>query len=77
MATAGRFGYGTGTPIYFDMEAYNNTEAACRSAVLSFLDGWTRGLHSAHYVSGVYSSAASGIADLASQAGNRELRIAR
>jgi hypothetical protein len=71
VATAGRFGYGTGTPIYFDMEAYNNTEASCRSAVLSFLNGWTRGLHSAHYVSGVYSSAASGIVDLASQVGNR------
>lgn len=71
VATAKRFGYGTGSPIYFDMEAYNNTDSACRSAVLSFLNGWTRGLHSAHYVSGVYSSAASGIADLASQVGNR------
>ena len=69
--TAGHFGYGTGSPIYFDMEGYNNTDSACRSAVLSFLNGWTRGLHSAHYVSGVYSSAASGIADLASQVGNR------
>jgi Domain of unknown function (DUF1906) len=71
VATAGRFGYGTGTPIYFDMEAYNNTDTGCRQAVLSFLNGWTRGLHNRHYQSGVYSSAASGIADLASQAGNR------
>jgi Domain of unknown function (DUF1906) len=71
VASAKHFGYGTGSPIYFDMEGYNNTDASCRSAVLSFLDGWTRGLHSAHYVSGVYSSAASGIADLASQVGNR------
>jgi hypothetical protein len=69
-ATARRFGYGTGTPIYFDMEAYNNTISSCKQAVLSFLDGWTRGLHSANYVSGVYSSAASGIADLATEAGN-------
>jgi Domain of unknown function (DUF1906) len=71
VTTAGRFGYGTGTPIYFDMEAYNNTDSACRQAVLSFLDGWTRGLHNRHYLSGVYSSAASGITDLASEAGNR------
>jgi glycoside hydrolase-like protein len=71
VAAARRFGYGTGTPIYFDMEAYNNTDAGCKHAVLSFLDGWTRGLHTANYLSGVYSSAASGIADLASEAGNR------
>jgi Domain of unknown function (DUF1906) len=71
VATARRFGYGTGTPIYFDMEAYNNTVSSCKQAVLSFLDGWTRGLHTADYRSGVYSSAASGIADLATEAGNR------
>lgn len=71
VATAGRFGYGTGTPIYFDMEGYNNTDTGCSRAVLSFLDGWTRGLHNRQYLSGVYSSAASGIADLASEAGNR------
>jgi hypothetical protein len=71
VATAGRFGYGTGTPIYFDMEAYNNTVGGCRQAVLAFLDGWTRGLHHRQYLSGVYSSAASGVSDLASEAGNR------
>jgi len=71
VATARRFGYGTRTPIYFDMEAYNNTDASCRKAVLSFLDGWTQGLHTADYLSGAYSSAASGIADLASEAGSR------
>jgi hypothetical protein len=70
VASAGHFGYGTGSPIYFDMEGYNNTDSSCKSAVLSFLNGWTRGLHSAHYVSGVYGSAASGIADLATQVGN-------
>src|SRR5262249_23735961 len=32
---------------------------------------WTRGLHNRHYLSGVYSSAASGIVDLASETGNR------
>jgi hypothetical protein len=34
--------------------------------VLSFLNAWTRGLHRRGYQSGVYSSAASGIANLAS-----------
>jgi hypothetical protein len=58
------FGIGSGAPIYFDMEAYDNRGAACRNSVLSFLDAWTRRLHERGYVSGVYSSAASGAEDL-------------
>jgi hypothetical protein len=58
------FGLGRGGPIYFDMEAYNNSNTLCRNSVLSFLDKWTRQLHSLGYVSGVYSSAASGAQDL-------------
>jgi glycoside hydrolase-like protein len=68
-ATAQSFGYGTGTPIYFDMEGYDNSDTACSQAVLSFLDGWTEGLHAAGYLSGVYSSAGSGMVDLASEYG--------
>lgn len=62
---AQRFGYGRGTPIYFDMEGYHPSRG-CSSAVMNFLGGWTRALHAAGYVSGVYSSSASGIRDLAS-----------
>jgi hypothetical protein len=69
VSTAVGFGYGTGTPVYFDMEAYNTSVSGCSKAVLDFLGGWTQGLHAAGYVSGVYSSAGSGIADLASQYG--------
>lgn len=54
-----------GNPIYFDMEAYSQT-ASNTSAVLSFLSAWTAGLHADGYVSGVYSSASSGISDLVS-----------
>jgi hypothetical protein len=63
---ANQFGMGERTPIYFDMEAYDTTKAGCRTAVLTFLDAWTRELHARGYVSGVYSSAASGVADLVS-----------
>ena len=70
VAAARAFGYGRGTPIYFDMEAYN-ANRSCSSTVLKFLGGWTQALHTAGYVSGVYSSARSGIKDLASQSGNR------
>jgi hypothetical protein len=62
-------GMGGGNPIYFDMEAYNRTTANT-SAVLAFLAAWTTQLHASGYVSGVYSSDASGIADLVSQYGS-------
>jgi hypothetical protein len=67
VAAAQQFGYGQGTPIYYDMESYSTSVAGCSQATLTFLGGWTAGLHSAGYLSGVYSSAATGIADLASQ----------
>jgi len=70
VAAARTFGFGPGTPIYFDMEAYATSNGACTSAVLSFLGGWTRALHADGYVSGVYSSAGSGIRDLAGQYAN-------
>ncbi|MGH3421751.1 MAG: DUF1906 domain-containing protein, partial [Streptosporangiaceae bacterium] len=64
MSDASLFGMGKGTPIYFDMEAYNENNSGCVTAVLTFLDAWTRQLTSQGYVSGVYSSAASGVTDL-------------
>jgi hypothetical protein len=65
VAAAQSFGYGAGSPIYFDMEGYTRSNTACGQAVTTFLGGWTEGLHAAGYLSGVYSSANSGIADLA------------
>ncbi|WP_157435634.1 DUF1906 domain-containing protein [Actinospica robiniae] len=67
VAAAQQFGYGQGTPIYYDMESYPNSNTACSQATLAFEGAWTAGLHAAGYLSGVYSSAATGIADLASQ----------
>jgi len=58
------FGLGRGTPIYDDMEAYDANRPRCVNAVLTFLDAWTRQLSAEGYVSGVYSSADSGIIDL-------------
>jgi len=66
IANATSFGMGAGTPIYYDMEAYDDTNAGCRTAVLTFLDAWDRQLTATGYVSGVYSSAGSGITDLQS-----------
>jgi hypothetical protein len=61
---AHRLGLRRGAPIYFDMEAYNSKRNRCRTAVLTFLDAWTRRLRARGYLSGVYSSAASGAEDL-------------
>ena len=61
---AANLGLGKGSPVYFDMEGYNNSNSSCRSTVLRFLDAWTHEVHARGYVSGVYSSAASGVADL-------------
>lgn len=69
VATAKSFGYGPGSAIYYDMEGYDSSNTTCGKGVLTFLSAWTRGLHAAGYLSGVYSSAASGIADLAAQYG--------
>jgi hypothetical protein len=65
---AGAVGMDPGSPIYFDMESYTRTSSAT-AATLAFLEAWTEELHSLDYISGVYSSSASGIADLADQIG--------
>lgn len=63
VAKAQAVGMALGSPIYFDMEAYTRTTSAT-AATLTFLSAWTTELHNLGYVSGVYSSSASGIADL-------------
>ena len=59
---------GPGSPIYFDMESYSRTSSAT-AATLAFLEAWTKKLHALGYLSGVYSSSSSGIADLGNQVG--------
>ncbi|HEY1331202.1 MAG TPA: glycoside hydrolase domain-containing protein [Actinomycetota bacterium] len=66
VADAQAIGLGAGTPIYFDMEAYDSSNASCSLAVERFLSAWTNQLHAQGYVSGVYGSAASTIAQLSS-----------
>jgi hypothetical protein len=69
VAQASAVAMGPGSPIYFDMESYSRT-ASATGATLAFLEAWTVELHSLGYLSGVYSSSASGIADLAAQVGS-------
>jgi len=62
-------GIGEGSPIYFDMESYSRTSSAT-NATLTFLAAWTKRIRALGYESGVYSSSASGIADLVSRLGS-------
>jgi hypothetical protein len=62
------FGLPQWSPIYYDMEAYNENNRRCVGAVLSFLSAWTKELNTLRYFSGVYSSADSGVQDLQSAA---------
>jgi hypothetical protein len=68
VAQAASVAMGPGSPIYFDMEGYSRTSSSS-AATLTFLEAWTGKLHALGYVSGVYSSGASGIVDLADQVG--------
>lgn len=63
MSQARQLGFGPGTPLYYDMEAYSGT---LNGRVLRFLTSWTRELHTLGYSSGVYSNSLSGIQALAS-----------
>lgn len=58
------FGLRRGSAIFFDMEGYNDTNSRCNKIVLTFLSAWTWRIHQLGYLSGVYSSASSGIKQL-------------
>jgi hypothetical protein len=59
------FGLPPGSPVYFDMEGYPVSSAACTAAVQAFVSAWVEELHAFGYVAGVYGSAASTIRDIA------------
>jgi hypothetical protein len=56
-------GFGPGTPVYYDMEAYPSRRSR---AALAFFSAWTSEVHSLGYRSAIYSSSGSGIRDLVS-----------
>jgi hypothetical protein len=61
-ATAAQaLGIAGGSTMWYDLEGFDVTKLRCKDASLAFLSAWTRELHTLHYLSGVYSSASSGI----------------
>ena len=63
VSQARQLGFGPGTLLYYDMEAY---PSRLNGRVLRFLTSWTNELHSLGYSSGVYSNSLSGVQALAS-----------
>jgi peptidoglycan hydrolase-like protein with peptidoglycan-binding domain len=57
--------------LWYDLEAFSIANEPCRESAIQFLSGWTNRLHVLKYVSGVYSSAASGIKALDDLNGKR------
>jgi len=47
--------------LWYDLEGFDARNTHCRESALAFLSAYTRQLHDLDYVSGVYSSAGSGI----------------
>ena len=57
------FGLAPGSPVYYDMEAYDGGQS-CTNAVLTFLGAWDRTVAAKGYLTGVYSSQDSGVDDM-------------
>jgi Domain of unknown function (DUF1906) len=62
---AAALGIARGSAIYFDLESYGRKNAGCTNTVVRYIGAWTGRLHAEGYLAGVYSSAGSGITDLA------------
>ena len=73
VADARLFGLAPGSPVYYDMEAYDGGQS-CTNAVLTFLGAWDRTVAAKGYLTGVYSSQDSGIDDMQAAAVGRARR---
>jgi glycoside hydrolase-like protein len=59
-----------GSAVYTDMESYRTNDAACSTAVLTYISTFTKELHRRGYLAGVYGKSASTIADLSKAHGS-------
>lgn len=61
VAAAKSLGIVEGSTLYYDLEGFDLRDTRCRESALAFLSSWTWRIHQLGYLSGVYSSAGSGI----------------
>jgi hypothetical protein len=52
------------SPLYLDMEAYDDQDADCADTTLAFIRAWSREVREQGYIPGFYSSADSGVRHL-------------
>jgi hypothetical protein len=72
VAAAKKLGIAPKSTLWYDLEGWSRvSDVSCRESALSFLQAWTRQLHKLGYVSGVYSSAGSGMVILDNARKNR------
>ncbi|MFI9487323.1 glycoside hydrolase domain-containing protein [Promicromonospora sp. NPDC052451] len=64
VAKAQDLGLLPGSGLYADVEHYDRTDSGCRTAVRRYVSAWTKSLHAAGYVAGVYVHQDSGLRDL-------------
>lgn len=75
----GRLGITPGSTLWLDVEGFSNTSpkttayADCLRSLVAFVQGWTARVKASDYLSGVYSSAASGMKALADATGAADL----
>lgn len=61
VGAAATLGIVAGSTLWYDLEGFDLRNTHCRESALAFLSGWTWQIHQLGFVSGVYSSAGSGI----------------
>jgi hypothetical protein len=58
---ASALGMRSGSPVYYDMEAWDTTNSACNDDVVTFIQAWTNALNARGFRSGIYGSSNAGI----------------
>ncbi|MDO9457224.1 glycoside hydrolase domain-containing protein [Nocardioides sp.] len=61
VADAKKLGIPAGSTLWYDLEGFDATNTDCRESALAFLSDWVTTVKRLGYVTGVYSSAGSGI----------------
>ncbi|GAA4374553.1 glycoside hydrolase domain-containing protein [Nocardioides caricicola] len=75
VAAATDLGIALGSTLWYDLEGFELANVRCRESALAFLSAWTTQLHELGFVSGVYSSAGSGIKMLDDARVNRPSQV--
>jgi hypothetical protein len=57
-------GMRSGSPVYFDMEAWDTGNSDCNTDVVTFIRAWTSALNARGFRSGMYGSAGAGMAQV-------------